>query len=489
MLTVPGRTHAILLLKEDPKVDAGQDSDTPDAYRDALLPFFDITKAEEEECHQSGQSAQQQQQQQQKQQPRIDYLAPLALTYPSETALHFAMRQRPEASNVWALAFTSKNGVKAFEHCMEAALCTPSSSSSSHVSQTLPPPPPLDAWLSLPVFCLSGNTLKAVERVGFKTVYGRDFETLDQEGRPLAKMTSSSLSSSLSSNNDHNPTVPPILGNASQLADSILSLPWPVCHPASIHSSLSSSETTPPPPPQLSSSSVLPPTPLDQQQCQPELWFLTGETRMSTLHDRFQQSHRALREIEVYRTDPQPRLEDKIAAWLTKQIASCGSSSSRSSSRGSSSNSSASPAPPAPTLSSPLPPYTPTEAPHPESPPSYCTPSPAIIWLVGFSPKGVDLVWPGLRHALAANRSSSSSHDHKDGARPPSSPRVVIRWAAIGQTTASQIQIRLKENEIELDDKGGQDVVLASTVAFAAVPKPEHLAKAMQTTPISPSNH
>ncbi|KAG0254568.1 hypothetical protein DFQ27_006766, partial [Actinomortierella ambigua] len=315
----PGRTHAILLLKDDPKVDAGQDSDTPDAYRDALLPFFDITNAEEEECHQSGQSAQQPKQQQQKQQPRIDYLAPLALTYPSETALHFAMRQRPEASNVWALAFTSKNGVKAFEHCMEAALCTSSSSSSlssPHVSQALPPPSPLDAWLSLPVFCLSGNTLKAVERVGFKTVYGRDFETLDQEGRPLAKMTSSSSSS----NNDHNPTIPPILGNASQLADSILSLPWPVCHPASIHSSLSSAETPPPPPPPTT-------TPLDQQPCQPELWFLTGETRMSTLHDRFQQSHRALREIEVYRTDPQPRLEDKIAAWLTKQIASCGSSS------------------------------------------------------------------------------------------------------------------------------------------------------------------
>ncbi|KAG0225592.1 hypothetical protein BGW42_004229 [Actinomortierella wolfii] len=415
------RTHAILLLKEDPKSVASKDSeDVMDVYREALMPL--LCRGAVEETREGLPT----------EPSRLDYLAPLVPVYPADTPLHSAVRQRPDVNHIWALAFTSQNGVKAFEMSIDAAW---KSSSADHKCPQQEPQQQqqqkeqeqkeiLDAWLALPVFCLSGSTLKAVERTGFRSIYGRDFVTLDHEGRPVATPSPS-------------PSLPLSLGNASQLADVLLSVPWPSSLPNS---------------PSLSSSSPSFTSP-------PALWFLTGETRMSTLRGRFQehpQGHlRPLREIEVYRTDPQPEIEDKLATWLQEQIKGCSTHTAAASS----------------------------------SSFSQQTASPCVIWLVGFSPKGVDLVWPGVERALTLAAASPDWTGHlaaDDHGSPSSSsddhPRVLIQWAAIGQTTATLIRDRI--SQMQLLKQGHHDspgnVSLSSSVAVAAHPKPEHLAKAMR---------
>ncbi|KAG0220845.1 hypothetical protein BGW41_007502, partial [Actinomortierella wolfii] len=414
------QTHAILLLKEDPKSVASKDSeDVMDVYREALMPLLCRGAVEETRGGQPIEPS------------RLDYLAPLVSVYPADTPLHSAVRQRPDANHIWALAFTSQNGVKVFEMSIDAAW---KSSSADHSCPQQEPQQQqqqqqqqeqkaiLDAWLALPVFCLSGSTLKAVERAGFRSIYGRDFVTLDPEGRPVATPSPSP-----------SPSLPLSLGNASQLADVLLSVPWP----SSLPNSPSSSSFTSP----------------------PALWFLTGETRMSTLRDRFQehpQGHlRPLREIEVYRTDPQPEIEDKLATWLQEQILSCSTHAA------------------APSSSS----FSQQTAP------------PCVIWLVGFSPKGVDLVWPGVERALTLAAASPDRTGHlaaDDHGSPSSSsddhPCVLIQWAAIGQTTATRIRERI--SQMQLLKQGHHDspgnVRLSSSVAVAAHPKPEHLAKAVR---------
>ncbi|KAK3814318.1 MAG: hypothetical protein J3Q66DRAFT_441962 [Benniella sp.] len=377
----------------------------------------------------------------------VDYLAPMATVFPEITALSeaiasgypntpFGHRRHQEdygttKSNdyIWAFAVTSQNAV----HAIEAAL-------------TRQPHPDIrEAWLDLPIYCLTGATLASVKRVGFKNINCPD---------PLAAELTSGTTLSLD--------------NGVQLVDFLLSLEWPTSAPSTtaVRSAVESTPGGVTGQVELPINSV------------PELWFLTGETRMKTLPETLTARQKPFREITVYKTGPRPGFEDEFAQWLSDKSTEFwqGSHEGVTTDRVSDSSSTAT------TLRKDK--------------------SRGTLWLVGFSPRGVDIAVPTLKRFLENDRCVESSLHAATAttattATTSSTTEAVecgghqIKWAAIGPTTAKRIAEHLATtlNSLRTDPVPGDsasqlscgklDLTLSPVVVVAKAPKPEAVAEAI----------
>lgn len=238
----------------------------------------------------------------------------------------------------------------------------------------------------MPIYCLTGATLTSVRRVGFTRV-----------NIPPSTPTSTTTTNEL------------VFENGAQLADFLVSIPWPDA----------SSPTAP-----------------STGQSPPELWFLTGETRMKTMAQTLAAHRKPFQEVVVYETGPSPEFDRELEQWLI-----------------SSSSSSPSPA------SSETSPVTRENT----------------LWMVGFSPRGVDLSIPALKRFISAEEDDHTSD--KD------MPRTCVRWAAIGPTTAKQIQQHLPEftSRVGHDKEQATRRHVDSSVAVAKSPNPIALAESIAT--------
>ncbi|KAG0278276.1 hypothetical protein BGZ96_002453 [Linnemannia gamsii] len=316
-----------------------------------------------------------------------------------------------EFGNLWAFAVTSQNAVSA----IEAAL------------QHQPDITIREAWLQIPIYCLTGATLASVKKVGFKTINPSD-------------------ATDASSDSD-NISPAPSFDNAAQLVDFLISLKWPkIINAASgtvkgeFYSSgnetVSTSEDAEKSANQLASADPI-------STSAPELWFLTGETRMKTLAEKLSIHQRAFREVVVYETGPRPGFEEELSLWLAdtldlhteKNAADLKVTERRNV--------------------------------EPQCTAAAAMNNPTDLWLVGFSPKGVDLTVPVLRKTLESCKSSIAF----------SSVPMRIQWGSIGPTTATRIQEHLQET-ITIP-KLKSKVTFSSTIAVAKTPKPTALAEAI----------
>ncbi|KAF8975804.1 hypothetical protein BGZ52_008553 [Haplosporangium bisporale] len=242
----------------------------------------------------------------------------------------------------------------------------------------------------MPIYCLTGATLTSARRVGFTLV-----------NIPPSTSTSTTTTNEL------------VFENAAQLADFLVSIPWPAA----------SSPTAP--------STV---------QSPPELWFLTGETRMKTMAQTLAAHRKPFQEVVVYETGPNPEFDRELEQWLIS----------------SSSSSPSSPSSPSSTSSETLP-----------------VTRENTLWMVGFSPRGVDLSIPALKRFISAEEDDHTLN--KD------LPRTCVRWAAIGPTTAKQIQQHLPEftSRVGHDKEQATRRHVDSSVTVAKSPNPIALAESI----------
>ncbi|KAF9432998.1 hypothetical protein BGZ76_010013 [Entomortierella beljakovae] len=159
----------------------------------------------------------------------------------------------------------------------------------------------------------------------------------------------------------------------------------------------------------------------------PTLWFLAGEMRMKTISEKLTEHGKPFREVEVYRTGPRPEFEDDLYNRL------------KSSNEGSSSK-------------------------------TIMERVKKTMWLVGFSPRGVDMTIPGLVKFLREAEDDQKNRTHE----PPPNTQTEIRWATIGATTGKRIQEHLDHIATQQ-----QHLTLHSNVAVAKAPKPNALAEAI----------
>ncbi|KAF9309598.1 hypothetical protein BG003_009552, partial [Podila horticola] len=242
------------------------------------------------------------------------------------------------------------------------------------------------AWLNMPVYGLTGATLTAVQRVGFTHI---------------------NISPSTAT-----PTSELVFDNGAQLADFLVSIPWPTSSPTDQHP--------------------------------PELWFLTGETRMKTMAQTLAAHQKPFQEVVVYETGPSPEFDRALEQWLIS------SSSSRSSSSSSTS----------PTSSV-------------ETSPK---PRENILWMVGFSPRGVDLSIPALKRFIFATEAEEDNTNTSEQNLP-----TCVRWAAIGPTTAKQIQQHMQECSSYVKPDAGEQTRrrVDGSVTVAKSPNPMALAESI----------
>jgi len=99
-----------------------------------------------------------------------------------------------------------------------------------------------------------------------------------------------------------------------------------------------------------------------------------------------------------------------------------------------------------------------------------------LIWLVGFSPRGVELTMPLLSDYLAQSTSNETTAD-------PRKSMARIQWAAIGQTTAK----RIKELLAAMEGQEGPQCRVESVVAVAKAPSPLALAESIHSYSCSES--
>ncbi|KAF9346524.1 hypothetical protein BGX26_001958 [Mortierella sp. AD094] len=373
--------YSILLLKEAP---AGQDSSDShhqhqnDPYKTAL---HSLTLENVETT--------------------VEYLAPMTTVYPECTPLSNAIAEgypktpyhplrRASDSNsssdesIWAFAVTSQNAV----HAVEKAL------------QGQSDPDIREAWLQIPVYCLTGATLASVEKIGFKNI---------------------------NCANTSVPTTEPLsFGNASQLADFLVTIEWPTVGDGKDGVAASA----------------------------PVLWFLTGEVRMRTMADKLTAHQKPFREVVVYETGQRVEFEQEFYHWLrntsglhwSEKASDIGSDGS--------------------------------------SPAGVETKVRRTLWLVGFSPRGVEIAGPTQTRFLEeANGNQVCSIQPSFGASS-----VEIRWAAIGATTAKRIQEHLANCIVQVapnidatlkQSQQHRRVILNSAVVVAKAPKPDALAEAI----------
>ncbi|KAF9576997.1 hypothetical protein EC968_000124 [Mortierella alpina] len=316
----------------------------------------------------------------------VEYLAPMTTVYPDDTLLSRAIASGPpdrcrpshesaktmnEAGKVWAFAVTSQNAVRAVQEAL-------SNQSDPEVR---------DAWLQIPIYCLSGATLASVKKVGFKTINSCNPFRSHSTGKPPALEEA------------------PSFDNGDQLVDFLLSLDWPTAAAADAK----------------------------DKDCEPALWFLTGETRMKTLAEKLSAHCKPFLEVIVYKTVPRPGFEQELAAWLAR-------TSKRTSA------------------------WADGEEQRTKT-----------LWLAGFSPRGVDLTIPTLWKFLADSQSAADIHDLRGTG---TSAIARVKWAAIGTTTAKRISEHLSQlHKITRESPGPIDV--GSEVAVAKAPNPLALAEAI----------
>lgn len=235
----------------------------------------------------------------------------------------------------------------------------------------------------MPVYSLTGATLTSVRRVGFTHV-----------NTPPSTPTSTTMTNEL------------VFENAAQLADFLVSISWPAA----------SSPTAP-----------------STGQSPPELWFLTGETRMKTMAQTLAAHQKPFQEVVVYETGPSPEFDRELEQWLVSSFSSSPSS-----------------------MSSEISPATRENT----------------LWMVGFSPRGVDLSIPALKRFI------SSEEDHYTSGKDL--PRTCVRWVAIGPTTAKQIHQYLPEFTLRVGHDQEQSTrQIDSSVTVAKSPNPVALAESI----------
>ncbi|KAF9079338.1 hypothetical protein BGX23_004350, partial [Mortierella sp. AD031] len=234
---------------------------------------------------------------------------------------HAHSENHAEFGMLWAFAVTSQNAVSAVEAALRNQPDT-------------------------------GATLACVQRAGFKNINPQDSSSSPEPNTTL-------------------PTPSPF-ENAAQLVDFLIALKWPTtCAVQADDStrrqtiSVSANDTEE----ITDQASFFPPS-------VPELWFLTGETRMKTLAEKLSAHQRAFREVVVYETGPRPGFEEELSRWLADTFRI--PSDMRCSNDG-------------------------REGDQRE------TAEPTDVWLVGFSPKGIDLTVPVLKRSLESRSSSSLS--------------------------------------------------------------------------------
>ncbi|KAF9394415.1 hypothetical protein BGX21_010370 [Mortierella sp. AD011] len=186
----------------------------------------------------------------------------------------------------------------------------------------------------------------------------------------------------------------------------------------------------------------------------PVLWFLTGEVRMKTMADKLTEHQKPFREVVVYETEQRPEFGQKFYHWLTSTSGQ--QRSEKAGEIGSNEN----------------------------GPTSVETKVKRTLWLVGFSPRGVEIAGPTQTRFLEeANADQDSSIQPSFG-----TSSVEIQWAAIGATTAKRIQEHLASCIVETSPdvdatlKQSQQhhkVILNSAVIVAKAPKPDALADAI----------
>ncbi|KAF9121724.1 hypothetical protein BG015_005755, partial [Linnemannia schmuckeri] len=153
-----------------------------------------------------------------------------------------------------------------------------------------------EAWLQIPIYCLTGATLASVKKVGFKTINPSDTSNASSDPDP--------------------PSPEPSFDNAAQLVDFLISFKWPISvTPASSavqgnnystrHETVTMSDDV--------EESANQPSSIDSTSSSPELWFLTGETRMKTLAEKLSAHQRAFREVVVYETGARPGFEEELS--------------------------------------------------------------------------------------------------------------------------------------------------------------------------------
>ncbi|KAF9082130.1 hypothetical protein BGX29_004047 [Mortierella sp. GBA35] len=236
------RKCSILLLKEPPtppelapfqQTPSGTLSNAVDPYSDALHSAFSQ--------HHGGVHL------------NVEYLPPMTTLYPKTTLLsraiaagyppgHAHSENHAEFGMLWAFAVTSQNAVSAVEAALRNQPDT-------------------------------GATLACVQRAGFKNINPQDSSSSPEPNTTL-------------------PTPSPF-ENAAQLVDFLIALKWPTtCAVQADDStrrqtiSVSANDTEE----ITDQASFFPPS-------VPELWFLTGETRMKTLAEKLSAHQRAFREV------------------------------------------------------------------------------------------------------------------------------------------------------------------------------------------------
>lgn len=169
---------------------------------------------------------------------------------------------------------------------------------------------------------------------------------------------------------------------------------------------------------------------------------------MKTLAEKLSAHQRAFQEVVVYETGPRPGFEKELSRWFADTLGLHSEDD---------------------ISSQDVTEHRDVEA---QSTSAAATDKPTNLWLVGFSPKGVDLTVPVLNKALDPRLSSTSFS---------SSAPVQIQWGSIGPTTATRIQEHLLASSNIA--KPGSRVSLSSIIAVAKAPKPAALAEAIASHP------
>ncbi|KAF8955143.1 hypothetical protein BGZ46_002719 [Entomortierella lignicola] len=231
--------------------------------------------------------------------------------------------------------------------------------------------------------------------------------------------------------------------NASQLVDFLVSIEWP-------KSSADKDDVT-----------------------IPILWFLTGEVRMKTMAEKLNEYQKPFREVVVYETGERSEFTQEFYHWLkdTSRIQNNNNNSNNNNEKVGDNNGSS------------------------ENNSVETKGDKRTIWLVGFSPRGVDISMPTLNQFLKDENDQVQSNSRESSLVTSTE----IRWAAIGATTGKRIQEHLSEvilkttssnNKDDDDDAAHQqhlqdlqkqqwNVTLNSKVTVAKAPKPGDLAEAI----------
>lgn len=155
---------------------------------------------------------------------------------------------------------------------------------------------------------------------------------------------------------------------------------------------------------------------------------------MKTLAEKLKAHNRPFQEVVVYETGPRSGFEQELSQWLSRYDK--------------------------PDL---------TDA-ATKSTDAITTGLRRLIWLVGFSPRGVELTMPVLGDYLTQSILDETMVD-------PRRSKARLQWAAIGQTTST----RIKELLAAMEGRQGVQGKIESVVAVAKAPNPLALAESIRS--------